>query len=120
MRDRIHKLSTFNQPTEHFNLIDDEKTADAWVMPGGRAAVYSGILRYTQNETGHQIWQLMISHRAPPVCEMPEISVFYCQSDKWVLIFFTSDRHAAVLPSYFVENHIGNRFVVPTEMVRSL
>lgn len=52
MRDRIHKLSSFNQPTEQFNLIDDEKTANAWVMPGGRAAVYSGILRYTQNETG--------------------------------------------------------------------
>ena len=32
----------------------------------------------------------------------------------------TSIRHAAVLSSYFVENHIGNSFVVPTEMVRSL
>lgn len=32
----------------------------------------------------------------------------------------TSISHAAVLSSYFVENHIGNSFVVPTEMVRSL
>jgi predicted Zn-dependent protease len=35
-----------------FNLIEDDKTANAWVMPGGKAAVYTGILKYTQNETG--------------------------------------------------------------------
>jgi predicted Zn-dependent protease len=27
-----------------FNLIEDDKTVNAWVMPGGRAAVYTGIL----------------------------------------------------------------------------
>ena len=35
-----------------FNLIEDDKTVNAWVMPGGKAAVYTGILKYTQNETG--------------------------------------------------------------------
>jgi predicted Zn-dependent protease len=35
-----------------FNLIKDDKTANAWVMPGGKAAVYTGILPYTRNETG--------------------------------------------------------------------
>ncbi|MFZ7127442.1 MAG: M48 family metallopeptidase [Desulfobacterales bacterium] len=35
-----------------FNLIEDDETANAWVMPGGKAAVYTGILPYTQNETG--------------------------------------------------------------------
>ena len=35
-----------------FNLIVDDKLANAWVMPGGKAAVYTGILKYTQNETG--------------------------------------------------------------------
>jgi predicted Zn-dependent protease len=35
-----------------FNLIEDEKTANAWVMPGGKAAVYTGILKYTQDDTG--------------------------------------------------------------------
>jgi predicted Zn-dependent protease len=35
-----------------FNLIEDDKTANAWVMPGGKAAVYTGILKYTRNETG--------------------------------------------------------------------
>jgi predicted Zn-dependent protease len=35
-----------------FNLIEDDKAANAWVMPGGKAAVYTGILPYTRNETG--------------------------------------------------------------------
>ncbi len=35
-----------------FNLIEDDKQANAWVMPGGKAAVYTGILKYTQDETG--------------------------------------------------------------------
>jgi len=35
-----------------FNLIEDDDAANAWVMPGGKAAVYTGILKYTQNETG--------------------------------------------------------------------
>jgi predicted Zn-dependent protease len=35
-----------------FNLIEDDKVANAWVMPGGKAAVYTGILPYTTNENG--------------------------------------------------------------------
>lgn len=35
-----------------FTLIKDDDTANAWVMPGGKAAVYTGILKYTQDETG--------------------------------------------------------------------
>lgn len=35
-----------------FNLIEDDKTANAWVMPGGKAAAYTGILKYTRDETG--------------------------------------------------------------------
>ena len=35
-----------------FNLIEDDKTANAWVMPGGKAAVYTGILKYTQDDAG--------------------------------------------------------------------
>jgi len=51
-----------------FNLIEDEKTVNAWVMPGGRAAVYSGILRYTQNDTGlavvlgHEVGHAIAGH----------------------------------------------------------
>jgi predicted Zn-dependent protease len=33
-------------------LIDDPKTVNAWCMPGGKIAVYSGILPLTQDESG--------------------------------------------------------------------
>jgi predicted Zn-dependent protease len=44
--------SQINNLKWEFNLIKDDKTANAWVMPGGKAAVYTGILPYTRNETG--------------------------------------------------------------------
>jgi len=33
-------------------LLDDPKTVNAWCLPGGKIAVYSGILPLTQDETG--------------------------------------------------------------------
>jgi predicted Zn-dependent protease len=51
-----------------FNLIEDENTVNAWVMPGGKAAVYSGILRYSQDETGlavvlgHEVGHAIAGH----------------------------------------------------------
>jgi predicted Zn-dependent protease len=35
-----------------FNVIEDEKTSNAFALPGGKIAVYTGILKYTQNEAG--------------------------------------------------------------------
>jgi predicted Zn-dependent protease len=51
-----------------FNLIEDDKTVNAWVMPGGKAAVYTGILPYTQDETGlavvlgHEVAHALADH----------------------------------------------------------
>ena len=35
-----------------FNVIEDDKTVNAWCMPGGKVAVYTGILPFTRDETG--------------------------------------------------------------------
>lgn len=49
------------------NLVDD-KTPNAWCMPGGKMVVYTGILPYTQNETalaivmGHEIAHALARH----------------------------------------------------------
>lgn len=50
-----------------FNLVDN-KTPNAWCMPGGKVAVYTGILPYTQNEQGlavvmsHEIAHAIAQH----------------------------------------------------------
>ncbi|GEO03503.1 peptidase M48 [Adhaeribacter aerolatus] len=50
-----------------FNLIQD-KQVNAWCMPGGKVAVYTGILPITQNETGlavvmgHEIAHAIAKH----------------------------------------------------------
>ena len=51
-----------------FNLIEDDETANAWVMPGGKAAVYTGILPFTKDETGlavvlgHEVGHALANH----------------------------------------------------------
>jgi predicted Zn-dependent protease len=61
-----------DRPDYHweFNLIDDPKTINAWCMPGGKVAVYSGILSVTQDENGlavvlgHEISHALARHGA--------------------------------------------------------
>ncbi|MBI3288599.1 MAG: M48 family metallopeptidase [Elusimicrobia bacterium] len=51
-----------------FNLIDDPKTINAWCLPGGKVAVYTGILPVTQDENGlavvlgHEIAHALARH----------------------------------------------------------
>ena len=51
-----------------FILIEDDNTVNAWCMPGGKVAVYSGILPYTKNEEGlaavigHEIAHALAQH----------------------------------------------------------
>ena len=35
-----------------YHLIEDDEMVNAWCMPGGKIAFYTGILKYTQDETG--------------------------------------------------------------------
>ena len=53
-----------------FNVIEDEKTPNAFALPGGKIAVYTGILKYTENEAGlatvigHEIGHALARHGA--------------------------------------------------------
>jgi predicted Zn-dependent protease len=50
-----------------YNLVDD-KTVNAWCMPGGKIVVYTGILQYTSNEDGlavvmgHEVAHALLNH----------------------------------------------------------
>ncbi|MEZ4811385.1 MAG: M48 family metallopeptidase [Allomuricauda sp.] len=52
-----------------YNLVDD-KTVNAWCMPGGKIVVYTGILPIAQNETGlavvmgHEVAHALADHGA--------------------------------------------------------
>lgn len=51
-----------------FNLIEDDKTVNAFCMPGGKIAVYTGILPVTQDENGlavvmgHEVAHALANH----------------------------------------------------------
>lgn len=51
-----------------FNLTKNDKTINAWCMPGGKVMVYTGLLPVTQNETalavvmGHEIAHAIARH----------------------------------------------------------
>lgn len=51
-----------------FTVIDDAKTANAFALPGGKVAVYTGILPYTVDENGlafvlaHEVGHVLARH----------------------------------------------------------
>jgi predicted Zn-dependent protease len=51
-----------------FNLIDDPKTVNAWCMPGGKVAFYTGIMPICKDETGvavvmgHEVAHAIANH----------------------------------------------------------
>ena len=63
-----------NNPTKNFQwefvLVDDDQTKNAWCMPGGKIAFYSGILKIAKNNDGiasimgHEIAHAVARHSA--------------------------------------------------------
>ncbi len=51
-----------------YNLIDDDETVNAWAMPGGKIAFYTGILKLATNEAevavimGHEVGHVIAGH----------------------------------------------------------
>ena len=68
----FYKIEGRNDPTANFAwevvLVDDKDVKNAWCMPGGKIAVYSGILEITNNEgslaalMGHEIAHAVARH----------------------------------------------------------
>ena len=64
--------SNIPDPTANFDweyiLIDNKKVKNAWCMPGGKIAIYTGILEVTKNEDGlaavmgHEIAHAVAKH----------------------------------------------------------
>ena len=64
--------SNLNDPTAYFDweyiLIENKKVKNAWCMPGGKIAVYTGMLDVTKNENGlaavmgHEIAHAVAKH----------------------------------------------------------
>lgn len=67
---RIAKVA--NKPEYHweFVVIEDDDMVNAFALPGGKVAIYTGILQYTQNEAGlatvmaHEIAHALQRHGA--------------------------------------------------------
>ena len=61
-----------NDPTNNFQwdyvLVENDKVVNAWCMPGGKIAVYTGLLKVTQNDNalavvmGHEIAHAVAKH----------------------------------------------------------
>jgi predicted Zn-dependent protease len=66
-------------PADYYNwkfvLIDDDATVNAWAAPGGKVAVYTGMLRVTRDEAGlavvlgHEVAHVLARHGGEQVSQ---------------------------------------------------
>ena len=74
-----------NDPTENFEweyvLVDNKKVKNAWCMPGGKIAVYTGILKVAENDDGlatimgHEIAHAVAKHSVERMSQAMAVNV---------------------------------------------
>lgn len=92
-----------------FNLIDED-TPNAWCMPGGKVVFYTGILPYTQDETGvavvmgHEIAHAVARHSNERIShQMLQQGGGYLAS--W--LGSKTDYHDAIMQAYGIGTQLG-------------
>ena len=81
-------------PTSNFNweyiLVNDDKMLNAWCMPGGKIAVYTGILKITKNidglanVMGHEIAHAVAKHSVERVSAATAINITTAVADAFL------------------------------------
>lgn len=92
-----------------FNLIEKD-VPNAWCMPGGKVAFYTGILPYTKDETGiavvmgHEIAHAVAGHGTERVSHQ-----MLQQGGGYLLSLFSreSDYHGAIMQVYGIGSQLG-------------
>ena len=88
MEDSISKYfdkSNLDDPTKNFDweyvLVDNKKVKNAWCMPGGKIAVYTGILDVAENDDGlatimgHEIAHAVAKHSVERMSQAMAVNV---------------------------------------------
>jgi metalloendopeptidase OMA1, mitochondrial len=79
--ERIAKVSDRKDFKWEYSLIDDPKTVNAFCLPGGKVAFYTGILPVTQTEAGmavvmgHEVAHAIAKHGAERISQQMLLSV---------------------------------------------
>jgi predicted Zn-dependent protease len=110
--ERIAKVSDRPDFAWEYNLIDDPKTVNAFCLPGGKVAVYTGILPLTGGETGlavvlgHEIAHAIAKHGGERMSQQMLLMVGELSLDA-ALQKKPAETRAALLTAYGAGTTLG-------------